>query len=66
MNGASILKLFKLFIILSLVLKQKNNAKINGFFKASDVRWLHTNFPNTEEVQQLGEQVSLCAALVGL
>lgn len=33
MDGASILKLFKLFIILTLVLKQKNNAKINGFLK---------------------------------
>lgn len=32
-NGASILKLFKLFIILTLVLKQKNNANINGFLK---------------------------------
>lgn len=33
MNGASILKLFKLFIILTLVLKQQNNAKIDGFLK---------------------------------
>lgn len=33
MDGASILKLFKLFRILTLVLKRKNNAKINGFSK---------------------------------
>lgn len=33
MDGAGTLKLFKLFIILTLVLKRKNNAKINGFAK---------------------------------
>lgn len=56
MDGASILKLFKLFIILTLVLKQKNNAKINGFLKASDVSWLHTNFPKTEKVPHRGNR----------
>lgn len=33
MDGAGTLKLFKLFIILTVVLKRKNDAKINGFVK---------------------------------
>lgn len=43
MEGASILKLFKLFIILTLVLKQKNKANINGFFKL--LMWIGCAFP---------------------
>ena len=55
MDGAGVLKLFKLLIILTLVLKQKNNAKINGFLKLL-MCWLHSNFPNVEKVPHLGHR----------
>lgn len=65
MNGASILKLFKLFIILTLVLKQKNNAKINGFLKL--LMWggcIQISLTLSKSLTwETGES---CAALVGL